>query len=225
MPTENHAPPPRYDDPLWVPVEHRVAGIDRRTIKPALAVLALALFVSVVLPLVSGAVAYDDEIRAGDVIDMAEGRLTFVPVPGWNLEDGVRVGGTRSTVPGSSMTVLSAGDVRLTVQAGPFDGTPAALLTRLDELNDDVDDARGLGASGDRFTVRTDGGVVGVAESFTSLERQGTIAAFVFAVPDRAGTTKRTGVEVVAVGSKSALAARRDEIDAMVRSIRVGAAS
>jgi hypothetical protein len=222
MPTENLAPPPRYDDPLWVPAEHRIAGIDRRTIRPALAVLALALFVSVVLPRVDGAVGYDDEIRAGDVIDLAdEGRLTFVPAPGWNLEEGVRVGGTRSGTSGTSTTVLTAGDVLLAVEVAPFDGTPAALLTRVDELNDDLDDARGLGVSGDRFTLRTDAGAVGVAESFTGLKRQGTLAAFVVGLPGRTGRTASAGVTVLTAGSEGALATRRDDIDAMVRSIRV----
>jgi hypothetical protein len=208
-----------------VPVEQRLAGLDRRTFKPALAVLAFALFASFVLPAIDGAVSYNDEVAAGDVLDLARGELTLVPAPGWNLEQGVRVGRTRSTTNSQTTTVLTDGDVRLTVMVAPFKSTPAALLGRIDEINERFDDARGLGVAGKRFTIRTDAGAVGVAETFTRLKRQGTLAAFVVPVTNGRRSLVPTGVQVLVAGSEGALAGRRADIDGMVRSIRTGASS
>ena len=179
--------------------------------------LAFALFASLVLPAIDGAVGYDDEVVAGDVLDLARGELTLVPAPGWNVEEGVRVGRTRSTTTAQSTTVLSDGDVRLTVTVAPFKGTPAALLARIDEINERFDDARGLGVAGKRFTIRTDAGAVGVAETFTRLKRQGTLAAFVVPVDNGRRSSEPTGVQILVAGSEGALASRRADIDGMVR--------
>ena len=78
------APPPAvYVQPepvyLWVPVEHRILGIDRRTIAPSLAVLAFMVLMAVVVPSIDDSVDYDDPIVAGDVMDLVGGTLTFVP--------------------------------------------------------------------------------------------------------------------------------------------------
>ena len=77
------APP---DD--WVPADRRWAGFDRRTIGPALFVLAFMLLMHFGLPALNSAVAYDDRIEAGDDLSLTQG-ITFTPVPGWNLEDGL----------------------------------------------------------------------------------------------------------------------------------------
>jgi hypothetical protein len=60
-------------------------------------------------------------------------------------------------------------------------------------------------------------GAVGVAEGFTGLQTQGVIVAFVFEVPG-AG---RLGVQVVASGREASLATRRNDIVAMIRSVRL----
>jgi hypothetical protein len=74
----------------------RGAGIDRRTVGPALLVLALAVLMSVVLPAIDGATSYRDEIDKGDVAEIADG-LTLVPTTGWDLATGALVGHTRPT--------------------------------------------------------------------------------------------------------------------------------
>jgi hypothetical protein len=200
-----------------VPVEHRFAGLDRRTIGPALLVLAFAILLSIVLPAINAAVSYHDEIHAGDVVDLADGRLTFVPAPGWNLAEGALLGRTRSGVSTTSATQLVDGDADFSVKVGPFDGTPSSLLTRVNQIDGGHDDSRGAGASGARYTVMTADGAVGVAEGFTGLQTQGVIVAFVFEVPG-AG---RLGVQVVASGREDSLATRRNDIVAMIRSVRL----
>ena len=59
---------PRFEpDAGWVPADERLFGVDRRTIAPTLAVFALAIVMSVVLPVINAKVPYDDIVKAGDV--------------------------------------------------------------------------------------------------------------------------------------------------------------
>jgi hypothetical protein len=99
------------------------------TAGPALLVLALAVLMSVVLPLIDADTAYRDEIDEGDVVQIADG-LTLVPAPGWALAGGALVGETRSTVGTTVDTQLVEGGVELDVQAAPFKGTLGAADAR-----------------------------------------------------------------------------------------------
>jgi hypothetical protein len=58
------APQPDDPAPEWVPVEHRFAGLDRRTIAPALGVLAFLLFLTFGLPFVNAAISAEDPVEA-----------------------------------------------------------------------------------------------------------------------------------------------------------------
>ena len=74
---------PRFEpDQRWVPADTRFFGVDRRTIAPTLAVFALAVVMSVVLPVINATALYHDTVKAGDVIEL-EGDVTFVPEAGW----------------------------------------------------------------------------------------------------------------------------------------------
>jgi hypothetical protein len=197
----------------------RFAGIDQRTVKPALLVLALAVLMSVVLPLIDRETAYRDEVHAGDIAEVADG-ITLVPTPGWDLATGALVGHTRSPVGSTATTQLIDGSVNFEVRAAPFDGTPSALLTRVNEINADLDRARGSGvAMTDRYVVTTGQGVAGVAQDFVGVDTQGSIVAFVFR-PRSRSTASREGVEIVVSGPKGSISRRRDQIVAMIRSIR-----
>jgi hypothetical protein len=197
----------------------RILGIDARTIVPALLVLALAVVMSIVLPTIDSRTEYHDEVQSGDVAQVADG-ITLLPAAGWNLASGALVGQTRSPVGSTASTELVNGSVDFYAQAAPFAGTTSALLTRINRINDDLRRARGRTAeTTHRYAVTTKQGVAGVAEDFVSLTRQGTIVAFVFR---RRGQTPREGLEVVAAGPAGAMSRRRDEIVAMIRSIRVG---
>jgi hypothetical protein len=196
---------------------HRSAGIDRRTVKPALLVLALAVVMSVVLPTIDGETTYRDEVHAGDLAEIAHG-ITLVPTPGWDLASGALVGRTRSPVGSTAATQLVDGSVDFDVQAAPFAGTPPALLSRINKINSDLKHARGrAAATSGRYVVTTGQGVVGVAEDFVGVDTQGTIVAFVFR---SRGRSTGEGVEVVVSGPKGSISRRRDDIVAMIRSIR-----
>ena len=64
-----------------MPADARFFGVDRRTIAPTLAVFALAVVMSVVLPVINAKVPYHDIVKAGDIIEL-QGDVTFVPEAG-----------------------------------------------------------------------------------------------------------------------------------------------
>ena len=104
------------------------------------------------------------------------------------------------------------------VRTAPFDGTPSALLTRVDEINADLDPARGSAtAMTDRYVVTTRQGVVGAAEDFAGVGKQGSIVAFVFR---SRGQSTGEGVEIIVSGPRGPISRRRDAIVAMIRSLR-----
>jgi hypothetical protein len=199
----------------WVPVERRILGIDRRTIAPSLAVLVFMVLMAVVLPSIDESVDYDDPIVAGDVMDLVGGTLTFVPAEGWNRVDGSLVGEGGPEAVGSVSTVVF-GDVTLSVTTGEFDGTPDELLDQINELNETLQDPRGLGAAGPRQEVSTPGGLTGVAETFTGLDERGVTGAFVVDVD---GTS--VGVQVVVKGSVESMSDHFEEITTMLDSMSI----
>lgn len=202
-------------------------GIDRRTVGPALLVVALAVLMSVVFPSIDSRTQYQHAIQQGDIAQLADG-ITLVPTPGWDLATGALVGNTRSSVGRTATTQLVQGGVTFTVEAAPFDGTPSALLTRVEEIDAELVHARGgSAATTGRYTVTTDQGVVGVAENFVGATKQGVVVAFVLGSPSTSGATQgpssREGVEIVVSGPQAQIARRRDDIQAMIRRIRAAA--
>jgi hypothetical protein len=199
----------------------RRAGIDGRSVGPALLVLALAAVMSVVLPSIDGATSYRDQVDRGDVAELADG-LELVPAAGWDLASGALVGETRSPVGTTATTEIVQGGVELQVQAAPFDGTPAALLTRVKEIEGDLARLQGSAAATTRrYAVRTRQGAVGVAEDFVGTHRHGTVVAFVFPSSTQStGQSTGEGVVAVAAGPKGSISRRRGDIVAMIRSIR-----
>jgi hypothetical protein len=216
--------PGRHDARRALANARRSAGIDRRTVGPALLVLALAALMSVVLPSIESATSYRDQVDKGDVAEIADG-LTLVPATGWDLATGALVGHTRSPVGTTATTEVVDGSVELEVQTAPFDGTPSALLTRVNKINVDLERLQGSAAATTRrYAVRTRQGAVGVAEDFVGVHKQGTIVAFVFRSRGQSassqGQASREGVVVVAAGPKGPISRRRNHIVEMIRSIR-----
>jgi hypothetical protein len=204
----------------------RRAGIDRRTVGPALLVLALAIVSSVVLPSIDSATSYRDQVGRGDVAELADG-LTLVPAVGWDLATGALVDRTRSPVGSTATTEVVDGSVELQVQAAPFDGSPAELLARVKEIEGDLARLQGgVAATSGPYAVRTRQGAVGVAQDFVGAHRQGTVVAFVLPSPVPASgagaEAPGEGVAAVAAGPEGPISRRRDEIVAMIRSIRAG---
>jgi hypothetical protein len=199
------------------PDRRRTWLIEPRTIAPALVVLALALVMSVVLPSLDSQTSYSQQTHTGDVAEIATG-LTLAPKAGWNLASGALAGKARSAVGPTASTELDKGNVELFIQAAPFAGTPLQLLARINKIDDDLHRARGRAAGNTgTYTVETEQGVVGVAENFVGVARQGSIIAFVFPAH---GQSAREGVEIVAAGPPEEISRRRDAIVAMIRSLR-----
>ena len=201
-----------------------VRGIDRRTVGPALLVLALAVLMSVVLPMLDAETSYRHQVHSGDVVEVADG-ITLSPTPGWALASGALVGHARTPIGSTAATQLVEGGVSVYVQAAPFAGDPSALLTRVNRIDAELEHARGsAAATTGRYPVTTRQGLAGVAEDFVGVSRQGTIVAFVFRLPPSAvsqGQPAREGVEVVAAGPAGPVSQDRGDIVAMIRSIRV----
>jgi hypothetical protein len=65
--------------------------------------------------------------------------------------------------------------------------------------------------------------VTGAAKDFMGVDRQGSVVAFVFRTPAAGAaqsTPPRVGIELVASGPAAAIARRRKDVVAMIRSIR-----
>jgi hypothetical protein len=154
----------------WVPVEHRWFGLDRRTFKPALIVLAIALLLIYGSQALNAAIPWHNEIKAGDVLDLGDG-ATAVPPVGWQLESGTLVGGT----PAGSQILLARGGATIGLQVASFIGTADAFLDQVQRSEGDDDPS---GVSGSRGTLTTDSGLVGVVQSSTSPSGDELEAAF-----------------------------------------------
>jgi hypothetical protein len=194
----------------------RFAGIDRETVGPSLLVVALAVLMSVVLPSINREASYRHPVQRGDVAELADG-ITLVPTAGWDLATGALVGHTRSPVGNTAATELVDGSVKFDVQAAPFAGTPSALLRRVRKINAELNHARGSGSATHSYTVTTRQGAVGVGQDFVGVSRQGSVVAFVFRMR---GQTTGEGVEIVVSGPKGPMSRGRDDVVAMIRSIR-----
>ncbi len=191
-------------------------GIDRETVKPSLLVLALAVLMSVALPLINSNAPYRHPVHRGQIAELADG-VTLIPAAGWDLSTGALAGHTRSPVGDTASTALVDGGVEFDVQAAPFSGTPSALLSRVKQISAELGNARGSGSATHVYTVRTQQGRVGVGQDFAGDVRQGSVVAFVFA---RRGQRAGEGVEIVVAGPKGPISRVRDEVVAMVRSLR-----
>ena len=201
----------------------RSTGIDRRTVAPALLVLALAVLMSVVLPLIDSETPYRHALHGGDVAELADG-ITLVPTAGWNLSSGALVGHTRSVVGSTATTELTDGSVNFDVQTAPFAGTPSALLGRVNKISAELHHARGSSAATRHYPVTTRQGAVGVGEDFVGVNGQGSVVAFVFTAGRQTTGAQKTGeaIAIVVSGAKGPISRGRGDIVAMIRSIRTG---
>ncbi|MBU8820886.1 hypothetical protein KL864_34025 [Mycolicibacterium goodii] len=122
----------------WIPADRRWLGLDRRTVAPALAVVALVVVMDGVLPAVNDGVGYHDEVAAGDVIAI-DGGVTFVPEPGWGITSGVRLGDAPADGTYPDTATVVRGDISLTVHTDTFHGDVDELLTQIAEEDSDGD--------------------------------------------------------------------------------------
>jgi hypothetical protein len=194
-----------------VPVEHRFFGLDRRTLPYAIAALVVWALWTVVLPSIDARVPWDDPIRAGERIQLTDD-VTFSPAVGWGLISGLRTGEkTKSGQTSTPVVQVTNGGVQFSVQSGPWDGTPRALLDQITKITTTESGGKGFQLSTKPTSVQTSSGADGVLEGFRSPRVDGLIAAFVFG---------GQGLQVQVVGPPDQLSRHTEEIGRMISSIR-----
>ena len=204
------APPPKFEpDERWVPADERWFGLDRRTVRPTLAVFALAFVMSVVLPVIDATVPYHDIVKAGDVLEL-EGDVTFVPEAGWGITSGLRAGQAPLSGEYPATATVEDGAMKLTVRTGQFHGDANKLLDQIETTSEALNHGRGVHVTGRPTTIVTDQGKQGARVRVTGPHTAGIIAAFVFG---------GRGVEAVATGPSDAGAEPAATVMRMIRSI------
>jgi hypothetical protein len=196
--------------PGWVPVERRWLGLDRRTVVPALVVLAFALVCHLGLPLLNAALPYDEETAAGDVMVM-KSDVSFIPATGWSIEDGIIAGDEPVSGSLPRTTHLTRGEVSYEVTVGTFDGTAPELLGQIKDTTDALHDSAGFHVVGDPVDIATTAGVQGVLSQYTGTRSDGALAAFV---------QDGVGVQVVSTGPTNTDREVTEEVARMIVSLR-----
>ena len=201
---------PRFEpDEGWVPADERLFGVDRRTIAPTLAVFALAIVMSVVLPVINAKVPYDDIVKAGDVLEL-QGDVTFVPEAGWGITSGVRAGNASLSGEYPATATVEHTALKFTVHTAPFDGDANKLLDQIETTSEALNRGRGVHVAGAHTTIVTDQGKQGATARVTGSHTGGVIAAFVF---------NGRGVEAVATGPTDTGPESTAAVFRMIRSI------
>jgi hypothetical protein len=201
---------PRFEpEDGWVPADVRYFGVDRRTIGPTLTVFALAVAMSVVLPVINAKVPYHDIVKAGDVIQL-QGNVTFVPEAGWGITSGVRAGDAPLSGAYPATATVENGALRFKVHTGRFDGDASKLLDQIETTSEALNRGRGVHVTGEQTTIVTDQGMQGATVRVSGPHTGGVIAAFVF---------EGRGVEAVATGPSDTGPQPTATVFRMIRSI------
>ena len=217
------ATPAAPPDPAWVPADRRWLGLDRRSLRPGLIVLAVVAVLVGVIPAINNAISWTNQTKAGDVIDMGGG-ITFAAPEGWALTDGYRTSdrGAHSVSPSRSDAVLVNGGVQIVAKGGTWPGTAGALLGQLNQ-NLTRNQGSALKIEGAPTSITTDDGETGVAETFESNGRAGRLAAFTF--PRGGALSGPIGLAFTITGPETTLAQYEPAIDSMLRSVSLRAGS
>ena len=193
-----------------VPVEHRWAGLDRRSLPYAAVALGVLALWAWVMPWVADQVAWDDPIEPGEAIQVTD-EVTMAAAPGWGVVSGLRTSDdTRSGETSTDQTVLVKDGVVLSIVQGPFEESPARLLDQAELIVGALAGDSGFAVKGEVTNRTIASGLRGVAQDFTSASGVGTITTFV--VDD-------TGIEIQSAGPRAQMAAHADEVEAMIDSL------
>lgn len=189
-----------------VPAELRVLGLDRRTLPPALFVIAVFIVLTIIVPRIDSSIDWDDPVRAGEQLALTD-TIVFTPTAGWDVETGFRaeVNQVRSgdaTVAGDGVTVQ--------IESDSFEGTADQLVDQIEKVTSRTTDPS-FQVVGDRSTLTTTTGQVGVVEGYSSITGDGLVAAFVI---------DGTGVKVTAYGPTAQMTAAATDIRDMIVSIQ-----
>lgn len=197
------------------PVEHRIAGVDRRTIVPGLiALLIIALWVYI-LPAINSSLSYTDQTRAGDVMIIGPKSTMGVPA-GWGIDAGLRVPDpSRIQSSANARTTLVNGAVAVQTQAGQWTGTPAELVKKTMKDSALLESQARLRLKGTPQTFTTSRGDHGVIQEYQTVNGQGAVAGF---------AENGVGITFTIAGNENVLTKKADDLGLMLRSINVGGA-
>lgn len=204
----------------WVPVEHRLFGLDRRTFRPAVFVLVVALLLIYGWQTLDAAIPWHNRIKAGDVLDLGNG-ATAVPPVGWQLENG-SLTGTTGTSPTSLNIVLATGGASIVMAGAAFRGSASAFLDQVQRS--EAADQNQAAASGSRGTFTTASGLTGVVQSTGGPSRDELEAAFKMATGTAQAADAAPALLVRVSAAPGQLAQYQNAVTDLLRSINPGAA-
>jgi hypothetical protein len=202
-----------------VPVDQRVGGFDRKTIWPGVVLLVVWAIWAHGVPWLNNRIELDDKIVAGDVINLADGELTFVPAVGWNLDSGLRLEDGKEvkvTVPSSS--AVSSDVVQYSVKVGNWEGTADELLDRMLKVNEHLDNLVAKDEKA-RTDIANADGVPGRLVYVVGADESVLIASYVFERADKDGAEQTPiGVEIEVRGQTEDFQSQVQEIASMMES-------
>lgn len=191
-----------------VPAEHRVLGLDRRSLPPPLFVIVVFVILTILVPRINSALEWDDPTQAGERLALTA-TIEFTPMAGWNVESGFRVDPTDSVQKSGDVSLVGDG-VTFEISPDSFGGTPAELLDQSAKVTSRTSDPS-FRAEGERTTITTASGETGVVQPYSSVEGDGLAAAFVI---------DGTGLKITAYGPPTQMTAAAANIRDMITSIR-----
>jgi len=197
-----------------VPADQRVAGFDRRTIWPGVVLLIVWALWAHVTPWIDGQIEVDNPIVAGDVINLGNGEVTFVPAVGWDLVSGVLLTKGKedaTSVPASA--VLSSDVVGYSAKSGNWEGSPNRLLDRTIDINESLDQLIAKDEQA-RVAVENADGVPGELAYIVGADEAALVVTFVF--DSGSGSFPDIGVEVEVRGTPANLKKQVKDIASML---------
>ncbi len=147
------------------------------------------------------------------MLDLGNG-ATAVPPVGWQLESGTLSGAN----PTSLQVKLGSGGATIELTGSSYDGTASAFLDQVERPDGDSP-----GVSGQRGTLTTAGGLVGVVETRTSTGGDGIDAAFKMATGTPEAVEAAPALLVRVRTAPGQFEQYQDEVAALLRSITPGA--
>ncbi|AMY54926.1 hypothetical protein HQO44_20930 [Rhodococcus fascians] len=198
--------PPKHGE--RVPAEHRMLGLDRRTLTPALFVIVVFVVLTIVVPRIDSALTWNDPTQAGERLALTD-TIEFTPVAGWDVETGFRVDPAES-VQKSGDVILAGDGITFEISPDSFEGTPTDLLDQTAKVTSRTGDPS-FQVEGDRTTLTTVSGETGVLAPYSSIQGDGLAAAFVI---------DGTGLKITAYGPPTQMTAAAEDIREMITSIR-----
>ncbi|WP_430779744.1 hypothetical protein [Actinoplanes sp. G11-F43] len=168
----------------------------------ALVLASILAFLAWGLPVLDRAVPAEQPVASGEPYRVGAG-ITVVPPPGATLDvTGTRPGDDRGTV------LFRVGQVRYTIEVGPFAGDLTAAAVRLRQR---ITGISGHQITGTQLAVSTAGGLAGIQGGYTAGDRDGRYAVFV---------AQGSIIEVMVSGDDGDLTSLLPVIDASTRTLR-----